>query len=59
MSTGLSHWRPASKNLQYFESWEEVPDELHTQIRPQMFPPKPKDAEKFHLERRFNDYILF
>lgn len=48
---GVTHWLPASKNLQYYKSWEEVPEQWQTQVRPQMFPPKPEDAHKFHLER--------
>ncbi|XP_034174449.1 tRNA (cytosine(34)-C(5))-methyltransferase Nsun2 [Osmia lignaria lignaria] len=48
---GVTHWMPASKNLQYYETWEDVPEQLQTQIRPQMFPPKAEDAAKFHLER--------
>ncbi|XP_031781809.1 tRNA (cytosine(34)-C(5))-methyltransferase isoform X3 [Nasonia vitripennis] len=48
---GVSHWQPASKNLQYFTSWEDVPDQLQTQIRPKMFPPKLDEIDKFHLER--------
>ncbi|XP_012136901.1 tRNA (cytosine(34)-C(5))-methyltransferase Nsun2 [Megachile rotundata] len=48
---GVSSWIPASKNLQYYKSWEDVPEQWQTQIRPQMFPPKPEDASKFHLDR--------
>ncbi|XP_031842343.2 tRNA (cytosine(34)-C(5))-methyltransferase Nsun2 [Nomia melanderi] len=48
---GVSHWLPASKDLQYYKSWEDVPEQWQTQVRPKMFPPKPEDAAKFHLER--------
>ncbi|XP_012271383.1 tRNA (cytosine(34)-C(5))-methyltransferase [Orussus abietinus] len=48
---GVSHWLPASKDLQFYNSWEEVPDQWQTQIRPKMFPPNPADASKLHLER--------
>ncbi|XP_076297138.1 tRNA (cytosine(34)-C(5))-methyltransferase Nsun2 isoform X2 [Lasioglossum baleicum] len=48
---GVSHWLPASKDLQYYESWEDVPEQWQTQVRPKMFPPKAEDADKFHLER--------
>ncbi|XP_033297144.1 tRNA (cytosine(34)-C(5))-methyltransferase isoform X1 [Bombus bifarius] len=48
---GISHWLPASKDLQYYESWEDVPEQWQTQVRPKMFPPKPEDATKFHFER--------
>ncbi|XP_076765799.1 tRNA (cytosine(34)-C(5))-methyltransferase Nsun2 [Xylocopa sonorina] len=48
---GISHWLPASKDLQYYESWEDVPEQWQTQVHPKMFPPKPEDAAKFHFER--------
>ncbi|XP_046737779.1 tRNA (cytosine(34)-C(5))-methyltransferase [Diprion similis] len=48
---GVSHWTPASKNMQYYKTWEEVPEQWQTQIRPHMFPPKTADVDKFHLER--------
>ncbi|KAK1126126.1 hypothetical protein K0M31_004767 [Melipona bicolor] len=48
---GISHWLPASKDLQYYKSWEDVPEQWQTQVRPKMFPPKPEDAAKFHFER--------
>ena len=48
---GISHWLPASKDLKYYESWEDVPEQWQTQVRPKMFPPKPEDATKFHFER--------
>jgi len=49
---GLSSWRPASKEGDLYNSWEDVPEKLAaTQIRPSMFPPSKADAEAFHLER--------
>ncbi|KAL2733787.1 tRNA (cytosine(34)-C(5))-methyltransferase isoform X1 [Vespula squamosa] len=48
---GVTHWLPASKNLQYYNSWEDVPQQWQTQIRPKMFPPNKEDSSKFHLER--------
>lgn len=39
--------------MQYYKNWEEVPEQWQTQIRPYMFPPKPEDADKYHLEKRF------
>ncbi|XP_076239438.1 tRNA (cytosine(34)-C(5))-methyltransferase Nsun2 [Calliopsis andreniformis] len=48
---GVSHWLPASKNLDYYKSWEDVPEQWQTQVRPKMFPPKPEDAPNFHFER--------
>ncbi|XP_057325315.1 tRNA (cytosine(34)-C(5))-methyltransferase [Microplitis mediator] len=48
---GVSTWLLGSKDVQFYKSWEEVPENWHTQIRPKMFPPNPEDAEKYHLER--------
>ncbi|KOX72241.1 tRNA (cytosine(34)-C(5))-methyltransferase [Melipona quadrifasciata] len=48
---GISYWLPASKDLQYYKSWEDVPEQWQTQVRPKMFPPRPEDAAKFHFER--------
>uniref|UniRef100_A0A8D8X5V2 tRNA (cytosine(34)-C(5))-methyltransferase n=1 Tax=Cacopsylla melanoneura TaxID=428564 RepID=A0A8D8X5V2_9HEMI len=46
---GLSHWKPASKdNLEGYNSFEEVPEKWHTQVRPSMFP---TGDPSFHLER--------
>ncbi|XP_012540943.1 tRNA (cytosine(34)-C(5))-methyltransferase [Monomorium pharaonis] len=48
---GVTHWKPASKNLQYYNSWDDVPEQWQTQVRPKMFPPEENEASKFHLER--------
>lgn len=48
---GVTHWLPASKNLEYYHSWEDVPQQWQTQIRPKMFPPSKEDCTKFPLER--------
>lgn len=48
---GLSTWIPMSRDLQRFNNFEEVPVNLLTQIRPQLFPPSPEKAAEFHLER--------
>lgn len=48
---GVSYWLPASKNLQFYKSWDEVPEQWQTQIRPKMFPPAPEEAHKYNLER--------
>ena len=49
---GLSSWRPASKEGELYDSWEDVPEKLAaTQIRPSMFPPSQADTESLHLER--------
>ncbi|KAG5326419.1 NSUN2 methyltransferase, partial [Pseudoatta argentina] len=47
---GVTHWKPASKNLQYYDSWQDVPEQWQTQVRPKMFPPGANEASKFHLE---------
>ncbi|KAG7213694.1 hypothetical protein KM043_002935 [Ampulex compressa] len=47
---GITHWLPASKNLQYYKSWEDVPEQWQTQIRPKMFPPNADDVSNFHFE---------
>ncbi|XP_029175579.1 tRNA (cytosine(34)-C(5))-methyltransferase [Nylanderia fulva] len=48
---GVTHWKPASKNLQYYNTWDDVPEQWQTQVRPKMFPPQAIEASKFHLER--------
>lgn len=46
---GLSTWLPASKDLQMYEKFEDVPERFRTVVRPQMFPPKPEEADQFNL----------
>lgn len=48
---GMTKWRPASKNIEFFECFEDVPEKYHTVIRPQMFPPSAEDAPKYNLEK--------
>ncbi|KAL6434981.1 hypothetical protein ACFW04_005257 [Cataglyphis niger] len=48
---GVTYWKPASKNLQYYNTWDDVPEQWQTQVRPKMFPPQANEASKFHLER--------
>ncbi|XP_071567264.1 tRNA (cytosine(34)-C(5))-methyltransferase isoform X2 [Temnothorax nylanderi] len=48
---GVTHWKPASKNLQYYDRWDDVPEQWQTQVRPKMFPPEANEVSKFHLER--------
>ncbi|XP_062563812.1 tRNA (cytosine(34)-C(5))-methyltransferase [Armigeres subalbatus] len=47
---GITYWEPATKDLQFYKTFEEVPEMYHTIIRPQMFPPAPEDAAKYNLE---------
>ncbi|KAJ6649119.1 tRNA (cytosine(34)-C(5))-methyltransferase [Pseudolycoriella hygida] len=48
---GLTTWDLASKEIECFKSFEDVPEKYHTIIRPQMFPPSPEDASKYNLEK--------
>lgn len=48
---GVSSWILASKELDVYKTFDEVPEALHNQTRPRMFPPKPEEADKFHLDR--------
>ncbi|XP_012216033.2 tRNA (cytosine(34)-C(5))-methyltransferase isoform X2 [Linepithema humile] len=49
--SGVTHWKPASKNLQYYDTWDDVPEQWQTQVRPKMFPPQADEVSRFHLER--------
>lgn len=55
---GVTTWMPGSKNLNYYKTWEEVPEQWQTQIRPLMFPPKPEDAHKYNLEKRCTSFLF-
>lgn len=48
---GLETWLVANKNLDFYKTFEEVPNNLVTVIRPQMFPPKPEEKDKYNLNR--------
>ncbi|XP_049879908.1 tRNA (cytosine(34)-C(5))-methyltransferase [Pectinophora gossypiella] len=48
---GMSHWRPASKDMVFYDKYEDVPEKWQTVVRPQMFPPAAPDADKYHLDR--------
>lgn len=48
---GLTYWEPATKDLKFYKTFDEVPAMYRTVIRPQMFPPAPEDAAKYNLER--------
>lgn len=48
---GMTKWRPATKDMVFYDKYEEVPEKWHTVIRPQMFPPNPEDLDKYHLDR--------
>ncbi|XP_059469465.1 tRNA (cytosine(34)-C(5))-methyltransferase [Neocloeon triangulifer] len=48
---GLNKWTPMAKNLEAFESFDKVPESMHTQLRPHLFPPSEEAAKGLHLER--------
>ncbi|XP_035223490.1 RNA cytosine C(5)-methyltransferase NSUN2-like, partial [Stegodyphus dumicola] len=48
---GLSYWKVANKELEFFEKFEEVPEKNLTHIRPHMFPPCSEVLQDLHLER--------
>ncbi|KAJ3648435.1 hypothetical protein Zmor_020239 [Zophobas morio] len=48
---GMENWLVGSRNLEFYSSYEEVDEKWRTTIRPQMFPPKPEDKEKYQLNR--------
>lgn len=50
-TSGLSHWRPASKDLVFYDKYEDVPEKWRTVVRPFMFPPSREEAFKFNLDR--------
>lgn len=49
---GLAYWEISARECtDYYKSFDEVPAEHHTIIRPQMFPPASDDAAKFSLNK--------
>ncbi|XP_045505292.1 tRNA (cytosine(34)-C(5))-methyltransferase [Colias croceus] len=48
---GMTYWRPASKDMVFYEKYEDVPEKWQTVVRPQMFPPTPESAAKYHLDK--------
>lgn len=48
---GMTEWQLATKDIQFFKTFDEVPEKYHTVIRPQMFPPSKEDAPKYNLEK--------
>lgn len=45
---GLKKWKLAAKDNKFFSSWEEVPENHKSLMRPFMFPP---EEDKINLER--------
>lgn len=50
-SKGISKWYPASRDMQIYEKFSDVPEKWHCQVSSNMFPPDPEEARKFHLDR--------
>ncbi|XP_057666067.1 tRNA (cytosine(34)-C(5))-methyltransferase [Diorhabda carinulata] len=50
-SLGMEEWLVSSRNLEFYKTFEEVDEKWRTTIRPQMFPPKPEDRDKYKLNR--------
>lgn len=51
-SAGISDWKVTDKECrEYYQSFDSVPEELRTVIRPQMFPPSKEDAHLFCLNK--------
>ncbi|XP_044744391.1 tRNA (cytosine(34)-C(5))-methyltransferase [Coccinella septempunctata] len=50
-SQGMEKWLVGSRNLEFYESFDEVDEKWRTTIRPQMFPPKEEDLPKYNLNR--------
>lgn len=48
---GMTYWEPASKDLQFYKKFEDVPEKWLTVIRPPMFPPKADDPLREQLKR--------
>ncbi|XP_052869160.1 tRNA (cytosine(34)-C(5))-methyltransferase [Anopheles cruzii] len=50
---GMTYWEPATKDLKYYKSFAEVPENQRTVVRPDMFPPASEEEAtgKYHLDR--------
>lgn len=48
---GMTSWCVGSRQMQFYDSFEDVDEKWSTTIRPQMFPPKPEDLEKYQLHK--------
>jgi tRNA (cytosine34-C5)-methyltransferase len=46
---GVSNWIVSDKFGTMYKTFAEVPEKVHSLLRPSMFPPEAADAEKFHL----------
>lgn len=48
---GLTYWELSAKEIEFYKTFDEVPEKYHTIIRPQMFPPTAEEAKKIGLEK--------
>lgn len=48
---GMTYWEPATKDMVFYKSFEEVPEKWRTIIRPPMFAPPEDDPLKEHLKK--------
>lgn len=48
---GLSKWIVMSRELDIFNTPEEIPESMKHKLQKTLFPPKTEAAESFHLER--------
>lgn len=54
----LTEWCVMAKNQQVYRSFADVPENLQSLLRPNMFPPTKEVLDKLHLER-WSDEIFF
>lgn len=47
----MEDWLVSNRKLDFYKTFDEVDEKWRTTIRPQMFPPKHEDREKYHLNR--------
>ncbi|KAG5673382.1 hypothetical protein PVAND_003438 [Polypedilum vanderplanki] len=47
---GMTYWEPASKDLKFYKSFDDVPTELKTIIHKEIFPPPQSEIEKYNLQ---------
>uniref|UniRef100_T1GLW9 tRNA (cytosine(34)-C(5))-methyltransferase n=1 Tax=Megaselia scalaris TaxID=36166 RepID=T1GLW9_MEGSC len=50
-SEGMTSWLLASKEVDMYKSFDEVPEKLHTVIRPNMFPLPEEEIKKIGLDK--------
>lgn len=49
--TGMEEWLVSSRNLEFYKTFDDVPEKWKTTIRPEMFPPKLENRQKYNLNR--------